>query len=398
MLDIILALLFGILCGIITGITPGLHVNTVAALLLAGLPLLTAHFSLLALGVFLIAMLISHSFHDYIPSIFLGAPDEGETALAVLPGHKMLMRGEGYKALKLTVAGGIGAYLIGLVSLPLFFLFVKHGYSYLEYFIVPIIISLTVFFILSEAKLKKVVWALVVFLLSGILGLLALNNLPLREPLFPLLAGLFGISGLLLSTQNTNTIPVQKFESDFYIGNILTHIKGVVCSALMNVLPALGSAQATILAQTFSRKQSGEEFLTITGGISTVSVLFILTTLFLINKARSGVIAIMKQFLTIGDYEFLVLIAASFASVGFSVFLVMVLGKYFANKIGKIKYRELSIGIILFIIALVGLFSGWLGWLVLSVSTAIGLIAPKVGIKRIHAMGCLVIPVVAYFL
>jgi len=288
--------------------------------------------------------------------------------------------------------------LIGLLALPLFFLFVKYGYSYLEYFVVPIIISLTVFFILSEAGMKKIIWALVVFLLSGILGLLALNNLPLKEPLFPLLAGLFGISALLLSTQSTNVIPEQKFDSNFYIGNVFMHIKGVVCSALMNVLPALGSAQATILAQAFSKKQSGEEFLVITGGISTVSVLFILTTLFLINKARSGVIAIMKQFLVIGNYEFLVLIAASFASVGFSVFLVMILGRYFANKIGKIKYRALSVGIIIFIIALVGVFSGWLGWLVLSVSTAIGLIAPKVGVKRIHAMGCLVIPVVAYFL
>jgi TctA family transporter len=46
----------------------------------------------------------------------------------------------------------------------------------------------------------------------------------------------------------------------------------------------------------------------------------------------------------------------------------------------------------------VGLLSGWLGLLVASAGTAIGLIAPKVGIKRIHAMGSLVSPTFINFI
>jgi len=147
-----------------------------------------------------------------------------------------------------------------------------------------------------------------------------------------------------------------------------------------------------------TKKKSGEEFLVIVGGINTVSSLFVLTTLFLIGRARTGVIAVMKQFLQLDFSGFAILLAASIAAVGISVILTLYLGRFFANRISKINYRKLSLAIIAFICILVGLFSGPLGLFVLSISTAIGILAPKVGIKRIHAMGCLVIPVVLYFI
>jgi len=212
-----------------------------------------------------------------------------------------------------------------------------------------------------------------------------------------LLAGLFGISTLLISANSTNKIPEQKFDDKIEFGSWKMHLKSSVCAALMAVLPALGAAQATILAQLLSKKKTPEEFLIIVGGINTVSVLFVLTTLFLISRARTGVIVVMQQFLSLGVYEYLVLLAASFAAVGFAVALTLFFGKYFANKIWKIKYRKLSLLIMCFVIALVAVFSGLWGLFLLSVAASIGLIAPKVGIKRIHAMGVLVIPVVMYF-
>ncbi|MFH0869238.1 MAG: tripartite tricarboxylate transporter permease [archaeon] len=397
MWDLIPALFIGIGAGIVTGLLPGLHVNTVAAITLGALPLLLAHFSPISLGIFLISMLITHSFLDFIPSIYLGAPDEGETALSVLPGHKLLLRGDGYKALKLTVAGGIGTYFVGLVTLPLFFILVKYGYSYLANVIAPLIIVFSAVFILSEKGLQKKVWALLVFLLSGVLGLIALNSLSIKEPLFPLLAGTFGISTLLISADRINAIPKQRFSDSTYFGSCKTHLKGAFSAALMAVLPALGAAQATILAQLLSKKKSAEEFLLMVGGINSVSVLFVLTTLFLINKSRTGVIAVMQQFLTLDNYGFAMLLASSLAALGFAVVLTLYLGRYFADKIWKIKYRKLSMLIVAFVVVLVAYFSGWMGLFLLSIATAVGLIAPKVGIKRIHAMGCIAIPIVMYF-
>jgi len=41
----------------------------------------------------------------------------------------------------------------------------------------------------------------------------------------------------------------------------------------MSVLPALGSAQATILAQSFTKEKDHESFLVIVGGISNIKII-----------------------------------------------------------------------------------------------------------------------------
>ncbi len=400
MLDLLFAFALGVLAGTVTGLLPGIHTNTVAILAVGALPILTKYFSLIDVGIFLSVMVVVHSFLDFIPSIFLGAPDS-DTALGVLPGHRMLLRGEGYEALKLTVVGGIGAAVLGLLLLPGFFIFVEKGYPILEKFVVPIIISFSIIFILLEPNFKKRLWALLIFLMAGSLGLIVLNNLSIRDPLFPMLSGLFGISTLLVSMQGNTKIVEQKFDDriEFEIKNFWNYLKATLSSMLMSVLPALGSAQAAVISQAFARKdKEGKDFLVIVGGINTVSALFVLTTLYLIGRARTGVIAAMKQFLVLDFNSYLILLIASLTAIGVAAYLTLKLGKFFANKIQKINYRKFSLTIIIFITTLVVIFSGAIGLLVLAVSTGIGLLAPKVGCKRIHAMACIIFPVISYFI
>jgi len=44
------------------------------------------------------------------------------------------------------------------------------------------------------------------------------------------------------------------------------------------------------------------------------------------------------------------------------------------------------------------LLTGPIGVLILLTSTAVGVIAPLAGTNRSHAMGCLILPVILYFL
>ena len=110
---LLIALILGIIAGVITGIFPGIHINLIAAMLLA-----IAGFSFLAglepiiLVTFLVAMAITHTFVDYIPSVFLGAPDE-DNFLSILPGHQMLIKGEAYSAIIYTLYGS--AIALGLI-------------------------------------------------------------------------------------------------------------------------------------------------------------------------------------------------------------------------------------------------------------------------------------------
>jgi hypothetical protein len=98
--DVLIACIIGVLCGALTGIIPGVHVNTVGAFIFAYSANLLIFFSTDFLAVFLISMAISHSMIDFLPSMFLGVPEEG-TVLSVLPGHYFMLMGRGKEAVRL---------------------------------------------------------------------------------------------------------------------------------------------------------------------------------------------------------------------------------------------------------------------------------------------------------
>ena len=70
--EIILALLFGVLIGTLTGLTPGIHIYLVAVVTLSSSPLLLQYTTPIVLSVFIIALSITHTFVDFLPSTFLG--------------------------------------------------------------------------------------------------------------------------------------------------------------------------------------------------------------------------------------------------------------------------------------------------------------------------------------
>jgi putative membrane protein len=78
--------LLGCIIGTITGLIPGLHINTVSILLLE----LNKN-NASDLMVLIVSMSIVHTFVDFIPSIYFGAPED-DNFLSVLPGHKFLLK------------------------------------------------------------------------------------------------------------------------------------------------------------------------------------------------------------------------------------------------------------------------------------------------------------------
>ena len=114
MFEIIIATIIGILFGIITGLIPGIHINLISIFVLSLSIQLLQIVSPVTLAVFIVAMSITHTFLDTIPSVFLGAPDES-TILSVLPGHKYLLEGKGFEAIVLTLIGSILALFLAII-------------------------------------------------------------------------------------------------------------------------------------------------------------------------------------------------------------------------------------------------------------------------------------------
>jgi putative membrane protein len=121
MLDLlILSVLIGFALGLISGLIPGIHTNNFALILLALSPAIAdLGFSNINIAAMILANSITHTFLNIIPSVYLGAPD-ADTALAVLPGHAMLLDGMGMAAIRLSALGSAGSIVVSLlIAAPL---------------------------------------------------------------------------------------------------------------------------------------------------------------------------------------------------------------------------------------------------------------------------------------
>ena len=276
LIEIILALLLGITAGTITGLFPGIHINLVAAGLLALVS--GAYFSGIApmiLVVFVVAMAVTHTFIDFIPSVFLGAPEE-DSFLAVLPGHQLLRQGKGYEAVVLTLYGSLAALPIVLIFSLLFVYFLPMIFDFSRIFIPYVLVFVSLYLILKEEEITN---ALIVFAMAGFLGLLSFY-LPVKEPLLPLLTGLFGTSALVVSLRARLEIPKQKIkplkEIKIKKKSFLTSVFAAAISApLCSFLPGLGAGQAAVIGSEISGNLGDDKkaFLFLVGAINTILII-----------------------------------------------------------------------------------------------------------------------------
>ncbi len=401
LIELLLALLLGVLAGTITGITPGLHINLVAVILLTISPFLLQFFPPVVLACFIIAMSITHTFTDFIASIYLGVPDD-DTALAVLPGHVLLLQGKGYEAVKLTVVGSMLCLLGTIALVPFLILAVPLIFDALRPIIGYLLLAIAIFMVSREKGRNGKFWAFLVFLLSGILGLFTFSLPHLKDPLFPLFSGLFGISSLLLSLSQNVEIPPQRTTEDIIMKKRETAkaiSTGIFSGSILSIFPGLGPAQAAILASQFYKKMQPHIYLVVTGGINTVTMVMSFVTLYTIDKARNGSIVVVQELLQIFDTKLLILsLAVSLAAGGIAVFVTLWVAKTCSVLLNRVNYRMLSLSIIAFIVVLAFVLGGPLSAFILAVSTAIGLIPALQNIGRNHAMGVLLLPVILYLI
>ena len=396
-----MALLFGVFAGIFTGLTPGIHVNLVSLLVVSSSAYLLGIFSLPSLGIFIISMAIAHTFLDILPAVFLGAPNEA-TALGVLPGHKLLLQGMGYEAVKLTVIGSLSSLILAILLFPLLIIVFPLIYEDIRPFIGFILIAVVIYMILIEKGLDKKFWAFVVFLISGILGILALTMPNLKQPLFPLLSGLFGLSMLIVSLSQKVEIPKQRITENIILPkfqSIKSVLAGTFSGTIVSFFPGMGPAQAAVIGSNIFGSLGTYAFLILIGSIGTVDMVISMVTFYTLDRARNGAIFAIQELLDKIDLSTLILfIATALIAAGLATFLVLFLARVFAKLIGKVNYSFLCISVILLVTSLVFYFSSWLGLLILIASTAIGIIPNIVDVKRSHSMGCLMLPVILFFI
>jgi len=397
-LETLLLSFLGIGIGIFAGLMPSMHVNTL-------LPILFS-FSLFFdnpyyLSVLIVSTAITEIFVNFISSIFIGAPEE-DTALSILPGHRLLLEGRGYEAIKLTVIGGIGALILTLILISFFAQFFDYLYKLSRPFIHWLIIFVVIFMIISEKKIKKMLSAILIISLSGLLGIIALNSsLNQQNILFPILTGLFGLSTLLISISERSSIPKQNENENLDISKkdiVKSIFLGSIAGILVGFLPAIGISEAATMVQYLGGTGKARSFLITLSGINAGNEVFSLISLYLVGNPRSGAsVAIQKVLSELTFYDVVYLIGVICFSSGIAAIITLLLGKRIPRYLERVNYKWLCISVIFFIILIVFVFTGIFGLFILFTSTSIGLLCAFLGIKRSHCMGCLLVQSILFF-
>ena len=393
LIQILISLITGLLAGTFTGLIPGIHTNLIGVFIISLSSTYFISLESIYFAVFIASMAITHTFIDFIPSIFLGCPDT-DTELSILPGHELLKKGMGYEAIILTTYGSLAAIiLLTLIAFPSIII-IKKIYSFIP-ILIPGLLILVSFFLISLEKRK--IPALAVFLLTGILGLCTLNYESLKEPLLPLLTGLFGSSALIISIKNKTQIPKQEITKPKT--KLFKPILGaLIASPICSFLPGLGSGQAAIIGNTIS-KTDQKGFLVLLGATNTLVMGFSFLSLYAISKTRTGAAVAIQQIIGNFSGKIIILILTTILISGIiSFFLTIFLAKIASQKIHKINYTLISSVTLLSLLIIVFLVSGFSGIIILTTSTLIGIYCISLKVKRTNMMGCLLLPTILFYL
>ncbi|MDI9395212.1 MAG: tripartite tricarboxylate transporter permease [Euryarchaeota archaeon] len=457
LLLILFSVFAGYLLGIVSGLLPGIHTNNFALALVAFSPFLAEKgVAPLYISLIILSSAISQTFHDIIPSVFLGAPD-GDMALAVLPGHRLLLEGSGAEAVRLSALGSAGSVVASMLFVLPFSLFFGAVYPYMQNYMAWILITIAFITLASEknaevkgqwslAKYKYKAMALFMFLITGILGLFSFSKEELLNPiitfgeasmLLPLLSGLFGASQLVISFLTSSEIPsesVSKFELSRkrILRGIFT---GSAAGSLLAWLPGLSSAIAALLVGIFVRSdfdrrpikketsepvlgerksslfsessadhqtlESSKEFIVSNSGVNTSNTIFGLVALFVIGKTRSGATVAINEIMGIESLDFQVILlffTSILLTALFSYFSTIWIGNNAHHILQKLEYTKLCTVVLIGLALMVFLFTGLFGLFIFIISTPIGMLPSFMNIRKSHAMGVILLPVILYFL
>ena len=147
------------------------------------------------------------------------------------------------------------------------------------------------------------IWCIVLFFLSGALGVMAMDGLVPGEDiwkgmegnmLMPLFTGLFGLP--LLIGSSSGRMPAQDAEPG-EPPSVVGALKGSFMGGLVGFLPGVTATAGAVLTTMVhrSREDGPEGFISTVSSVATAASVLGLGTLLLIGKGRSGTLLAMQE-------------------------------------------------------------------------------------------------------
>ena len=404
----------GVGLGTVTGLIPGLHVNSVAFVLVGVAPGLDGPGAAVAAAI--LAAGVVHTFLSIVPGLVLGVPDAA-TAPGVLPGHRLVLAGRGREAIRLSALGS-GVALAGsvAVALPLSQV-VAAGREWLLAALPVLLAAVTGLLILAEPTRRGKIGGAVCLAVATGLGLLALD-LPASGPLSPdgaasmlapIFGGLFGAPILLDALDARGAIPPQD-GTDLGLpppGVLRAALSGVAGGTLVGYLPGVSAGVAAVLAlggaggSGPAGRGSDRAYVVATSGADTATAVFAVASLAVLGAPRSGVTVAIAELgggngsgaASAPAFGLAGMLLVVVFAAGLGIVLLVTVGDRYLGVVRRLPRRPLVVGVLCLLFALAVGFAGMLGGAVFCVAAVVGLLPPRLGARRVHLMGVLLGPV-----
>ncbi len=375
------AFVAGLILGILSGLLPGLHSNTIISVVSSlGIDAET-------MAPMIIALFPAHLVISFIPAIFFGIPEAG-TVVAVMPGQRMVLKGMGILALKTVLVSCIVAALVSVAvfsfSLDAFSL--VYGFLRGHMGIVLLAISTVLIF-----RNRKVVAALLVFLIAGLLGYYSLNS-GMQDPFLPMFSGMFAMAAIL--NYRKGKIPEQK-DIGGERGFAKFILLGVGLGFAADLIPGVGSpAQVAAFASVFMPMNT-LGYLACISSISISEAIFSLATAASIGKSRMGATAWLAENIDIQE-NLTMLVVGFLISTAFAVLMVYLARKKIA-KLARVDFSKMNFVLAFYLVAITLVIDGGIGIAVLALGSVLGFLCIKFEVERINLMGAIIVPTLLFF-
>jgi len=382
--------LLGIISGIITGITPGIHPNTV---IFTSMPVYLS--SSISQGIYISYMTglsVSHTFHDFLPAIFISTPD-AEAALSSIAAPEMVENGKGLEAFYASVRGGMQALLvILLLLLPLYF-FLKPVYQALSSQMHFILVFFLFYVIsISDDTIKSIL----ISVFSGSLGLLAFqSNVNQQFVLLPVFSGLFAVPSIISMLGEEFEMPEQQDLEPSLMDLQRSSVAGTLAGLLAGTVPGIGPAISTSFLTPIMDK-SRKSFIAAMGAVNTSDIIFSLISLALLGRARSGVSVALQAIGKPTNSRIIMFLALSAFSVIFSGFVAIKVSKKYQEYIRKVELEKVLYLVAGTISVSTVVLTGFGGLLILLISSSVGMVSMKWDLRK-ECMMVLIIPSILSF-
>lgn len=366
----------GFAIGFLGGLMPGLHSNTLISVLW-GLGLDER-----ALAIMIIALFPAHIISSFVPSVFFGVPDSS-TVLSVLPGQRMVLRGEGLVALRAILLSCVVAALLSCAIFPVSLDLFPAAYGIMRGQMGWILLAISLVLL---SRSRSPLLSAAIFALSGILGQISLNS-GMHDPFLPLFSGMFAMAAII--NYKKSSVPQQR---DAGVGPdfLKFAVAGVLLGMIADLIPGVGSPSQVATFATIAMPLNTVGYLSMISSISVSQAIFSLSTSASIGKSRVGATAWLSESMDIGE-NLALLLALFIISMAVSALLVHIIRGRIA-KIASLDFSKANLVLALYIAAVTIVLDGFPGLIVLALSSALGLLALKIGVERTNLMGAMIVP------